>query len=280
MNNNPLISFCLPTRGRFDLLKSSIQSLLNNAHNTNSFEVLLAMDDDDTETINLVKQYAEENPDLNINYSITPRYGYERLHVYLNDLCKIAKGELLFLWNDDARIDTKNWDLKIKKYVEENEKMLFLFLDNVKPREMYYNFPLVSKNVYETLGFFSCTPHNDTFYEYLKNYFKRDEHWFSDMDIELFHLQSERMYKPDPDKKYDVIYKEIDEAKKTTSPEFYQKATMVIHYCQFRIKSEILHDEDARHTLKGWISGDNENNSVLNEQIDKKWRMREPEGFY
>ena len=43
---------------------------------------------------------------------------------------------------------------------------------------------------------------------------------------------------------------------------------------------EILHDEDARHTLKGWISGDNENNSVLNEQIDKKWRMREPEGFY
>jgi len=280
MNEQYLISVCCPTRGRPELLKSSIESLLNNCHDANSFEILLAIDEDDAETLDAIKQFSKENKNLNIRYSISGRHGYKGLHKYLNNLCKIAKGKLLFLWNDDARIDTKDWDLKIKKYVEENEKMLFLFLDNVKPQKMYCNFPLIDRKVYETLGFFSCTPHNDTFYEHLKNYFKQNEHWFHDMDIELFHLQSERMYAPDPDKKYNIIYKEIDEAKQTTSPEFYQKATMVIHYCQFRIKSEIFHDEDARAALKGWISGDNENNSILDEQIDKKWRMGEPANFY
>jgi len=278
--NNPLISICLPTRGRFDLLKGSIESLLNNANDPNNFELLLGIDEDDLETLQKAKQFSEQNKNLNIRYSISERYGYKELHKYLNDLCKISKGELIFLWNDDARIDTKNWDLKIKKYSEENEKMLFLFLNNVRPQNMNWNFPLVNRRVCETLGFFSCTPHNDTFYEFLKNSFNENEHWFQDLDIELFHLQSERMYDAKSDTDYDLIYKEIDEAKKTTSPEFYEKAPIVIHYCQLRIKSELFHDEESRQILNGWITGNNDQNAILSDRIDEEWRKAEPENFY
>lgn len=258
--NNPIISVCLPTRGRFPLLKESITSLSKNCYDINNFELLLGIDEDDVETLKKVEEFSKENKKLNIRWLISERYGYKGLHKYLNNLCKISKGELLFLWNDDARIDTKNWDLKIKKYLEEKNKMLFLFLDNVKPQNMYCNFPLVSRKVYETLGFFSCTPHNDTFYEFLKNSFIHNEHWFQDLEIELFHLQSERMYNANSDTNYNLIYKEIDEAKKTTSPEFYSEANqMVIHYSQMKIKSDILQEEEAQKEFKHWLKNGLEN---------------------
>lgn len=258
--SNPIVSVCLPTRGRFNLLKESMDSLINNANNLNNFELLLGIDEDDKETLEKVEEFSKQNQKLNIRCLVSERYGYEGLHKYLNNLCEIAKGELFLLWNDDARIDTKDWDLKIKKHLEENEKMLFLFLENTKPTHMHANFPLVSRKVYETLGFFSCTPHNDTFYEYLKNSFIKDEHWFQDWDIELFHLQSERLYAAKADTDYNSIYKEIDEAKKITSPEFYtEKNQIVIHYSCIKIKSDILQEEEAQKTFKLWLNDGLEN---------------------
>ena len=42
--------------------------------------------------------------------------GYEQLNVYVNLLCHSSTGGWLFLWNDDAIMQTKDWEVEIQKY--------------------------------------------------------------------------------------------------------------------------------------------------------------------
>jgi hypothetical protein len=56
-NNKKLISILLPTRGRYEMLKESIESLLENMDEKNRIEILLRMDDDDETNIEKVKNY-------------------------------------------------------------------------------------------------------------------------------------------------------------------------------------------------------------------------------
>ena len=42
--------------------------------------------------------------------------GYEQLNIYVNLLCHASTGAWLFLWNDDALMQTKGWDTVVRSY--------------------------------------------------------------------------------------------------------------------------------------------------------------------
>src|SRR5690242_8084784 len=103
--NDSLISVLLPTRERPGMLRRSIDSLRDNAYLPEQIEFCVAVDPDDT---------PPEVPGIKVH--IPPsRYGYGLLHEYYNDLARMASGDWLFIWNDDAIMLTPGWDSYIRE---------------------------------------------------------------------------------------------------------------------------------------------------------------------
>jgi hypothetical protein len=140
------ISILLPTRGRPDLLKRSVFSLLDTASNTDGIEILLAIDDDDPLTIDYVNN--ELVPELNdrdvaMRAFTFKRLGYLNLHLYVNHLARESMGEWMILWNDDAVMQTDNWDLEIAKYNGQFKVLRFKDNHNEHPNAI---FPCIPKD--------------------------------------------------------------------------------------------------------------------------------------
>ena len=87
--DKPKISILLPTRKRTETLTKSIGSLLCSAKDTSQIELLIAYDDDDTESREF---FNDVWPDIISQTSATsrifecPRYGYLELFRYVNFL--------------------------------------------------------------------------------------------------------------------------------------------------------------------------------------------------
>jgi len=148
------ISVLLPTRGRTDMLKRSLLSLLDLAQTPSEIEIMLAFDNDDRESL----EWCRENvfPELErrgvdaMVIEFTP-LGYLKLHEYLNALAGLAGGNWLMFWNDDAVMQTQNWDQKI---TEHNGKFLCLRMPTHN-QHPYAIFPIVPRDWYYLLGHLS-----------------------------------------------------------------------------------------------------------------------------
>lgn len=117
--DNTIISVILPTRGRTTALRNCIESLVTKAANTKRLEIILGIDEDDTNTIEYVK--AEIAPmlqpyEIECRAQIFKPQGYENLHIYINTLSASCNGEWIFFWSDDALMQTQDWDKVIASY--------------------------------------------------------------------------------------------------------------------------------------------------------------------
>lgn len=145
-----MISVLIPSRGRPELLRESIDSL-----GVGDFEILVYVDRDDP--------YLTEYMQVPTTYTLVgKRHGYEGLQHYINDLCKIATGDWLFLWNDDAIMNTPIW---WKKVHQPDRPEVINFDSNL----INNLFPLVSRQMYEAMGHFSLSPHNDSWVQDIAN---------------------------------------------------------------------------------------------------------------
>lgn len=137
-----MISIILPTRKRVDIFKKSIDSLHNTISNVENFEILVAIDDDDSETYDKIRDYANIKG-LPIKTFYYERKFYHGLQEYYNDLALKAKGKFIFTWNDDAIMKTINWDINI---LEHSNKFVMLSpeVENV-PNYKGVLFPIIPR---------------------------------------------------------------------------------------------------------------------------------------
>lgn len=152
---NPSISILLPTRGRTDMLQRSLYSLVDLADDPKSLELLLAFDDDDSDTAKWFQDnIAPHINDVGANYTAysLPRLGYTRLNEYLNILSAKARGNWLFFWGDDGIIHTPGWDTQISSV--KDFRVLRIPAHNCHP---YAIWPIIPRKWYEIIGHFS--PH-------------------------------------------------------------------------------------------------------------------------
>ena len=110
---------------------------------------------------------------------ITERYHYYGLHKYYNLLSKLAKGQLLILWNNNAYIlptliggiginmpaKESKWDITLNQDYENLEPHTSLlksteiyFGSTNKPHVSNHSFPIVPKKIYDLLGHISQSP--------------------------------------------------------------------------------------------------------------------------
>lgn len=154
------ITVLLPTRGRTTSLQKSVQTLFDTASNPSDIELMLAFDNDDTETQewfrdNVVPSLVDKQ--VSVKIMTFERLGYGRLNEYLNSLARYAQGKWFFFWNDDAWMETQGWDDEILKY-NGQFRILRMPTHNEHP---YAIFPIVPREWYRLLGYLSPHQIND-----------------------------------------------------------------------------------------------------------------------
>jgi hypothetical protein len=147
-----MISVLVPSRERPELLVRSIDSL-----GEGELEVLVRVDEDDPR----LDGYAQF-PGLVVG----PHHGYEGLHHYYNELAERARGDWLFLWNDDCIMETRDWIGVVRSY---DGKMAVLNpTTNHDNWEIDMNvFPILPRKMVELMGHFSLHNHNDSWMEFV-----------------------------------------------------------------------------------------------------------------
>ncbi len=162
------ISVILPTRNRVKKLKVSLDSLYTTVSDPNNLEILLGVDSDDP-SLEELKNYVASHKERNIKVQISDiRHGYKYLYKTQNPLGENAEGDWFLVWNDDAIMETPNWDLVVKEY-EGQVKLLALHnTDHLDYKGV--EFPLIPKSWYKTTGHFALNCHVDTWLEFIANY--------------------------------------------------------------------------------------------------------------
>ena len=177
------ITVLLPTRGRPQVLETSIQSLIDRASNPKDIEIMLGIDEDDKETTDYVKAKIApylQNAGVEARANIFKPIGYENLHNYVNTLAGNGTGEWLFFWNDDGLMVTEGWDEIIDSYTGQFKLLAPKDNHNGHP---YAIFPVVPRDWYILIGHLSQNAQNDAWLShiaYMLDIFER-------IDVEFMH---------------------------------------------------------------------------------------------
>jgi hypothetical protein len=155
-NPNIDISVLLPVRGRPIPMEQCLHTLIDTATKPERVEVLIAFDDDDTDTIDyfvgVIAPYLDAK---GVTYSAMQfkRLGYIRLNEYLNELANHSTGQWIFFWNDDAVMTTAGWDDVIR---EHNDQFALLRAET-NHEHPYAIFPILPRKWVELTG--NISPH-------------------------------------------------------------------------------------------------------------------------
>lgn len=148
------IAVLLPTHKRTDALRRSLFSLIDLAHDLDSVQFRFGIDNND----DIGLDYFTDNiqPELDardINYEALgfEPLGYAGLNQYFNTLARDADADWLFVWCDDAIMQTQDWDQRIRECTGEF-RLLKVHTHNEHP---YSIFPIYPAEWIETLGYIS-----------------------------------------------------------------------------------------------------------------------------
>lgn len=169
----PLASIILPTRGRVKWFLECVDSMWSLAKDQHRLELVVKADWDDKETIQTALNLSTKIP---VRLMITPRgKGYMELHQMVNELSALARGDWLFIWNDDARMLTQDWDEVLAEADPskvpgwKGSQDVCLFAPTVVEREASWEFPILRRKVFQILGRFSMTYSNDSWIYWVMN---------------------------------------------------------------------------------------------------------------
>ena len=148
------ITVLLPTRGRTTALQRSVSSLIKTCSSTKNWQIIFAFDDDDAIGTEYFTDHLSKDLDRQkINYtamSFAPMT-YGGLNVYYNSMAENIDTDWFFVWNDDAIMDTQDWDQVIIGHTGQF-RILKVHTHGEHP---YSIFPIVPKSWYDLLGYFS-----------------------------------------------------------------------------------------------------------------------------
>jgi len=191
-----LASFLLPVREAAETTWTSLRSIRDLSSDTIPYEILIRFDEDDDTYQELLPKIAEifDGSMGQVTVVIGPRYGYEGLHEYYNELAALSVGKLLVLWNDDVQIlpvkigwevtgqdidfpTRETWDVILQEDEENREDHINVLF----PTEVYWDlpeagpdvkhekgvtalaFPILTRSAYEVMGRLSPSPLNDAY---------------------------------------------------------------------------------------------------------------------
>lgn len=164
---NPKLSVIIPSRGRIEGLVKTVKSL-----EQPGVQIIVRMDNDDVTSLGFSAFTCLKDHILLI---VGPRYrGYIDLNLMSNECAKIATGDFLMVFNDDAWVDG---DVVTPLKSLDPKKRLVLFpkvewpIDHDSDAYKEFakrdrlDFPIISRATYDAIGTFMPMPVSDWFWE-------------------------------------------------------------------------------------------------------------------
>lgn len=116
-----LLSFCIPTFNQPQLIKNTLQSIVD--EELSNIEILIRDDSDDNLTQNVINDYANILP---IRYFHMKKEGVDRAFMFLS---KEAMGEFVWWFGDD--IINKGTFTRVKNILQSNKNIDFMYINSV-----------------------------------------------------------------------------------------------------------------------------------------------------
>ena len=162
--DNPFVTIFLVTRGRPHLLCQAVDSLYSLADRKDKLEFIFRADSDDLETVGVCTELTERLP--NATLVVDQRgLGYVAIYQWLNRLWKLARGDWLMIFNDDATMQTEKWDKVLEnvfvKYWHQCPDIAYIHAPTVDRHEHIFEFFFLRRRVLEVLGRWALSPHAD-----------------------------------------------------------------------------------------------------------------------
>ena len=109
------LSVMIPSRSRFDKLLDCLRTFQSQLGPSSSeVEFIVNLDSDDT--LSRMKELPFASLDIKVIVS-SKLGGYKDLFVFYNECARVARGQLLLMWNDDAHFKTAQWYSMLKSQV-------------------------------------------------------------------------------------------------------------------------------------------------------------------
>jgi hypothetical protein len=154
------ISVIFTSRGRPDDLFETLAGLNGLADFPRDIEAIVAVDPDDVATQEMAAHLSRAMPGARL-WTAPERYGYQGLHLYLNQLATMAAGRWLMWWNDDMRMQTQGWDTIIR---QSPQGVLWPSANHVHHANIV---PIWPKAWSDAAGMVTPTMHMDTWLQYV-----------------------------------------------------------------------------------------------------------------
>jgi|688.fasta_scaffold263731_3 hypothetical protein len=148
------VSILIPTRNRLDLLKKSIESIIQNCDKNFDFDILVRMDFDEIHNADDLRIWANKlDYNQKVKIFVGYRFRYVKMHLYYTELSFVSEKKWLWLWNDEVLMQQNQWDETIKPHLN-TFQLLFPNTDSC--------FHLCPKKLVEILGYYAPTTHCDS----------------------------------------------------------------------------------------------------------------------
>jgi len=139
------VSFLIPTRGRLQSLLGGIESIKKTASPDVQIEILIRVDDNDTETLAGRSQIPSD-----VIVVVGPRWlGYDSGCLFFNELAAKSTGDWIIPWNDDIFMKTKHWDKLLPPF--DNINIVWLHITG----SWTWAHPIMTRKLYKLWGCFS-----------------------------------------------------------------------------------------------------------------------------
>jgi hypothetical protein len=119
-----LCSVLIPTHDRVDDLHRCIESVFSEAKDPSRVEAIVRLDFEDRNTLEHLTSLSRPYP--NVRAIVSHRMdGFDSLPIFDDECARLARGDWIWLFNDDAWIDGAGWDAVLEKAVEQFQNKLF-----------------------------------------------------------------------------------------------------------------------------------------------------------
>jgi len=175
-------------------------SLIQRIRNLGRIQLFVGLDEDDevgiqywqTEIEPLLRQRG-----VHFTAMLFEPLGYIRLNEYVTEMAKHSNSKWIMFWNDDAIMESQNWDEEIMKY-QDQFKVLAVHTHREHP---YSIFPIVPRDWLDLFGYMSPHQLSDAWISqiaYLVDIFERIPVWVTHDRYDLTGNNNDDTYKNRP----------------------------------------------------------------------------------
>ncbi|MBP3954926.1 hypothetical protein J8F10_06480 [Gemmata sp. G18] len=147
-------SIVMPSRERVPLLTQCLQSIADTTADLSSVEVLVYIDNCDSQTIAATHKLRQQFPFLDFLQGARPENLSRDCY---NPLAARTTGRFLQIFNDDAQLFTKGWDVAalevLNSFQEQHPDGILMGCPNDDTGCDYACFPMLSREAVNALGF-------------------------------------------------------------------------------------------------------------------------------